>query len=138
MLNISYCVLHLLVDLKNLGVFTAPMIIKQGYWPKYIKGNEMDNYMTNREICDACIWQGVFDGVKVLYFIMKDLSFAIKIISTYGDTASADNQETMFCFYKDKMMRQYVVNLNARPYSLTIFYTATILGITIMTGTVCL
>ena len=100
-LDSGFCVLQALVELKKLGVYAAAVIKKRRYWPKYVKGDEMDRYMANKEIGDVGVWQGVLDNIKVFYFMMKEPGFVMKLMSTYGDTATPENQESTRRYYKD-------------------------------------
>ena len=68
-LGSGFCVLQALVELKKLGVYAAAVIKKRRYWPKYVKGNEMESFMANKEIGDVGVWQGVLNNIKL--FILR-------------------------------------------------------------------
>ena len=101
-LDSGFCVLQALVELKKLGVYAHAVIKKRRYWPKYVKGDDMDNSMADKEVGEVGVWQGVLDGVTFFYFMMKEPAFVMKLMSTYGDTATPPKQEKTRRYYKDE------------------------------------
>ena len=100
-LDSGFCVLKALITLKEMGVYAHAVIKKRRYWPKYVKGDEMDAHMADKEVGDVDIMQGKLSGIKYIYLLMKEPGFIMKLMSTYGDNQIAGNQENTRRFYKD-------------------------------------
>ena len=45
----GFCVLKALVELVKVGVFASAVIKKRQYWPKYIKGGEINDHF--KKLC---------------------------------------------------------------------------------------
>ena len=108
-LDSGFCVLRAIVELKKLGVFAAAVIKKRRYWPKYVKGEEINAYMADKEIGETGVWQGMMDGLKYFYFMLKEPAWVMKMMCTYGDTCTPEDQEETRRYYKtegDKTIRR--------------------------------
>ena len=99
-LDSGFCVLRAIIELKKLGVFAAAVIKKRRYWPKHVDGNAMNEYMADKEIGETGVWQGMMDGVKYFYFMLKEPAWVMKMMCTYGDTCAPEAQEKTRRYYK--------------------------------------
>ena len=54
-MNSGFCILDAIIALKQTGVFSSALIKKRPYWPKYIKGDDIDTHFANIEVgeCEA-------------------------------------------------------------------------------------
>jgi len=72
------------IELCKHGVFAAALIKKQKYWPKYIRRDEIQQDFSSLSVgtCDA--WRGSLDGVDFHDFCMKEPTYVMMLMSTYG------------------------------------------------------
>ena len=75
-LNLGFCVLNAIVELRKKGVFASALIKKRCYWPKYIPGE--------KEIGATDSWTGKMDDVPYHVFSMKESDYVMSLMSTYG------------------------------------------------------
>eukprot|EP00549_Striatella_unipunctata_P017315 CAMPEP_0118690650 /NCGR_PEP_ID=MMETSP0800-20121206/10236_1 /TAXON_ID=210618 ORGANISM="Striatella unipunctata, Strain CCMP2910" /NCGR_SAMPLE_ID=MMETSP0800 /ASSEMBLY_ACC=CAM_ASM_000638 /LENGTH=192 /DNA_ID=CAMNT_0006588329 /DNA_START=370 /DNA_END=947 /DNA_ORIENTATION=- len=83
-LDSGFCVLQGLLSFVKHGVFAAALIKKQKYWPKYIRRDEIQQDFSSLSVgtCDA--WRGSLDGVDFHDFCMKEPTYVMMLMSTYG------------------------------------------------------
>ena len=64
----GFCVLKGLIELQKVGVYASAVIKKRRYWPKYIKGDDLDAHFENKPIGTADAKYGELDGVPFHVF----------------------------------------------------------------------
>ena len=77
-------VLLSVIALKKMGVFSAALIKKRRYWPRYVKGEEIKAHFEDAPVGDSKIFPGEINGVKFDLFCLKYPDYVMKLISTYG------------------------------------------------------
>ena len=83
-LDSGFCVLQALIELRKMGVFAAAVVKKRRYWPKYIPGDIIADYMQDKDIGYTDSLKGVIDEVPYDIFCMKTPEYVMKLMSTYG------------------------------------------------------
>eukprot|EP00957_Ditylum_brightwellii_P012972 980260-Ditylum_brightwellii.AAC.2 len=83
-LDSDFCVLQGIIDLKKKRVFAAALIKKRSYWPKHIKGDEIQKHMDSKAIGEVNVLHGTLDDVLFHVYCMKELDYVMMIMSTYG------------------------------------------------------
>jgi hypothetical protein len=56
----GFCVLKALTKLVSVGVYSSAVIKKRRYWPKYVKGNEIDARFRDSEVVTWAALPGSF------------------------------------------------------------------------------
>ncbi len=65
--------------------FGQALIKKRGrYWPKYVLGNEIDNYFAGKELGETMMYEQEVDSIKFLIHCTRDDGYVIKIMSSHG------------------------------------------------------
>ena len=82
----GFCVLKGLVELAKRGVYGSTVVKKRRYWPKYINGDEIDQYFQNKQVGYQDYLPGLLDNVPFHLFCLKEEDYVMKMISTYGTT----------------------------------------------------
>ena len=67
-----------------MGVYASALIKKRRYWPKHIKGQEINDYFEMEEVGATKRLPGMLDGVKFDVFAMKEPEYVMMLMSTYG------------------------------------------------------
>ncbi|KAL7460318.1 hypothetical protein ACHAXS_001694, partial [Conticribra weissflogii] len=63
----GFCVAAGIIEMHKRGVFGQALIKKRSrYWPKYVPGNEIDNYFAGKELGETMSYEQEVDGVKFL------------------------------------------------------------------------
>ena len=96
MLDSGFCVLQGLIELRKRGVFGHAVIKKRRYWPKYIKGDEIDEEFANKDVGHTDVMVGKLDNV----FCLRDVGFTMKVMSTYGDLTVSKKMKTLVVFLR--------------------------------------
>ncbi len=64
-MNSGFCVAAKILTLHHVGVYRQALIKKQGwYWPKHVPGNEIEEYMTDKELGHA-------ETYKISYYTVR-------------------------------------------------------------------
>ena len=80
----GFCVLNGLVEMGKKGVYGASLIKKRRYWPKGVLGDAIDRDFAGKELGSVDAIQGIQDGIPYHIYVMKDVDYTIKIMSTHG------------------------------------------------------
>ena len=83
-LDSGFCVLSGIIVLKKMGVYASALIKKRRYWPKYIKGQEINDYFRMEELGATMRLQGMLAGVKFDVFAMNEPEYVMMLMSAYG------------------------------------------------------
>ena len=83
-LDSGFCVLKALVELKKKGVFSAALIKKRRYWPKYIDGDRIKAHFNDQEVGHVDALKGTLDGVPFYIHAMKEPDYVMMLMATYG------------------------------------------------------
>ena len=83
-LDSGFCVLLALIELKKIGVFAHAVIKKRRYWPKYIRGEEIENHFKAKEIGAVDCLRGELKNEPFNVFVMKEPEYTMKLMATYG------------------------------------------------------
>ena len=70
-MNSGFCVLLSVTELKKMGVFSAALIKKRRYWPRYVKGEEIKAHFEDAPVGDSQRLPGKINGVKFDLFCLK-------------------------------------------------------------------
>ena len=90
-LDSGFCVLKGLIQLRKVGVFASAVIKKRRYWPKFVPGDQIENDFDNKQVGDCDCIDNEMDGVKYSLFVMKDVDYTMKLMSTYGGLAHPED-----------------------------------------------
>ena len=117
-LDSGFCVLKGLVEFKKIGVFASAVIKKRRYWPKFIKGEEINDYMKDKKNGYSDVATGILEGVKYNVFVMKDVGFCMKLMATYGDLTptESDNNSASRSVEKPNGMREKIEFKYSPPF----------------------
>jgi hypothetical protein len=55
-LDSGFCVVKGIVELKKKGVYSAALVKKRRYWPKYFRGDEIKDYFAEKEVGSVDSW----------------------------------------------------------------------------------
>ena len=83
-LDSGFCVLKGIVELKKRGVYASALIKKRKYWPKYIKGDAIEQHFDDKDVGDCDSWKGNMDEVPFHVYAMKEPDYVMSLMSTYG------------------------------------------------------
>eukprot|EP00594_Rhizosolenia_setigera_P000610 CAMPEP_0178944722 /NCGR_PEP_ID=MMETSP0789-20121207/3318_1 /TAXON_ID=3005 /ORGANISM="Rhizosolenia setigera, Strain CCMP 1694" /LENGTH=700 /DNA_ID=CAMNT_0020624495 /DNA_START=47 /DNA_END=2146 /DNA_ORIENTATION=- len=92
-LDSGFCVLQGIVELYKKGVFAAAYIKKRRFWPKYVKGDDIDKFMKDDVVGTTRVHYGILDRIKYYIFNLKEPDYTSKIMSTYGSLSIDENDE---------------------------------------------
>lgn len=130
-LDSVFCILRGLIVFKKQGVFVSALIKKRKYWPKFIKGDNVNKYFEGNKIGEYDRLNGKLNGVYFSLLVMKELEYNMMLISTYSflqilsaateKNIIVDNVTTKFR-YKEPFLKYFnyrdiVNNYNALCYS---------------------
>jgi Transposase IS4 len=83
-LDSGFCVLKALIELRQKGVYAAALVKKRRYWPKHIKGEEIKEHFSSKQVGDADARKGTLDNTPFYVFGMKEPDYTMVMMSTYG------------------------------------------------------
>ena len=83
-LDSGFCVLRAIIELKKRGVYASALIKKRRFWPKHIKGEEINSHFDDKEVGHADSLPGKIDNVPFHIFSMKEPDYVMKLMSTYS------------------------------------------------------
>ena len=83
-LDSGFCVLKGIVELLKRGVYASAVIKKRRYWPAGIKGDEIKEHMSNKQVGEVDALPGVYDEKNFHVFCMKEPAYTMMLMSTYG------------------------------------------------------
>ena len=98
-LDSGFCVLEGVIELQKRGVFTAALIKKRRYWPKYVPGEKIKAHFINQGVGDVDNWHGKLDGVQFHLQCMRELDYIMSLMSTYGTMERFGEEK--HCLWKD-------------------------------------
>ena len=114
-LDSGFCVLKSIIELKKKGVFSAALIKKRRYWPKYIDGDGIKSHFHNKKVGDVDALPGTLDEIPFHVFAMKEPVYVMMIMSTYRTCNQIRDDKTR------RLENVIKVNLNIRKlYKITI------------------
>ena len=67
-LDSGFCVLKAMIKLRMKGVFAAAVIKKRRYWPRYIKGDAINEHMEDLEVGECDCVCGNMESIKYHVF----------------------------------------------------------------------
>ena len=70
-LDSVFCVLFYVIALKKMGVFSASLVKKRRYCPRYVKVREIKAHFEDAPVGDIQRFPGVINGVKFDLFSLK-------------------------------------------------------------------
>ena len=100
-LDSGFCILQGIIELRKLGLFAHAVIKKRRYWPRYVKGNDIDAHMSNMDVGTQQVMSGKLDSLEFYIYNMKEPAFNMKVMSTYGDLNIPENSDNTRRFYKN-------------------------------------
>ncbi|KAL7460891.1 hypothetical protein ACHAXS_001327, partial [Conticribra weissflogii] len=81
----GFCDAAGIIAMHKHGVFGQALIKKHSqYWPKYVPGNEIDNYFEGKELGETMTNKQEVDGVKFLIHCTRDDQYVTKIMRSHG------------------------------------------------------
>ena len=92
-LDSGFCVLDAILKLRSRGVYASAVIKKRRYWPKHIKGDEIERHMKDKNIGDIDVINGNINDIAYKVFCLKDAGYVMKLKSTYGTDLVNENDE---------------------------------------------
>ena len=81
----AFCQLRTLIAMKKRGLYATAVIKKKRYWPKHIKGDDMDEELKDTPIGTSKVLTGVLDGVPYSLVALRDSKHVLKLVSTWGN-----------------------------------------------------
>ena len=81
------------MQLIKRGIYAGVLIKRRRYWPKFIPGNTIDNFMSTKETGEITSLVGKLDGYNYSVFVMKEPDYTSKIMATYGNLLSDNGWE---------------------------------------------
>ena len=109
-LDSGFCVLRTLVELRKREAFTPALIKKRKYWPKYIKGDEVNKaHFEGLEVRTADAIKGTLDRVPFHVFAMKEPYYTMIVMSTYGSNERNDRHHTLRVYKKWRDKKTFFV-----------------------------
>jgi len=91
----GFCVSKGITKLAENGVYGQALIKKRKYWPKYVPGDMIDEYMSTKAVGEACTFKQVLDGRDFFVHCMKNRDYVTKIMSCHGTLATVQSHKTM-------------------------------------------
>ena len=91
-LDSGFCVLKGIICLAQKGVYSAAVIKKRQYWPKYVPGDQIDDHMENKDVGGYDSLKGILDGVDYNIFCMKEEDYTMQLMSTYGGLVEPERE----------------------------------------------
>ena len=92
-LDSGFCVMQGIVELAKRGVYAGAIIKKRRYWPKYVPGFAIIEYLREKTVGATASLTGILDGIKYTIFAMKDADYTSMIMATYGSLQSHESFE---------------------------------------------
>ena len=65
-----------------MGVFSAALIKKRRYWPRYVKGEDIKAHFEDTPVSDSQRFPGEIKGLKFDLFLLKEPDYVMKLMST--------------------------------------------------------
>ena len=93
-LDSGFCVVQGIVELLKKGVYAGAQIKKRRYWPKFVKGDQMMDDMTNDSYGTTKGVQGMMDNICYFIFAQKEPDYTSMIMSTYGCLMEQGKQQS--------------------------------------------
>jgi hypothetical protein len=103
----GFCVSKGITKLAENGVYGQALIKKRKYWPKYVPGDMIDEYMSAKAVGEACTFKQVLDGRDFFVHCMKDRDYVTKIMSCHGTLATVQSHKTMRRINGDSEPRRF-------------------------------
>jgi len=73
-LDLGFCVLRSLIELKKVGLFACAVIKNRRFWPAMVPGEAFLEAFEGKEIGTSMAISGVLDGVKYFLWGLKEPS----------------------------------------------------------------
>ena len=99
-LDLGFCVLQALLELRKIGFFASAMIKKRRYWPKHCPGDKIDKYIKRYEVGQFTSLRGKIDNIPYDIFCLKEPDYTMKLFATYGSLTVPPNQTETVRIYK--------------------------------------
>jgi hypothetical protein len=80
----GFCVLKALTKLVSVGVYSSAVIKKRRYWPKYVKGDDIDMRFKDSKVGDVGSLAGKLQQERFVFFCMKEEDHVMKLMAMYG------------------------------------------------------
>ena len=93
-LDSGFCVLKGIIELRKKGVFASALIKKRRYWPRFICGDEIKDYFSNKQVGDTDSWAGRMDDTPFHVYAMKEPDYVMSLMSSYGTNNRFNGKET--------------------------------------------
>ena len=93
-LDSGLCVLKGIVELRKKGVFASALIKKRWYWPRFIRGDEIKDHFSNKQVGDTDSWAGRLDDIPFHVYAMKEPDYVMSLMSSYGTNDRSNGKET--------------------------------------------
>lgn len=90
----GFCVLQGLLEMLKKGVFGHAQIKKRRYWPKWIKGDEVNEHFENKEVGQSDAKNITWEGKQMRLFALKEPDYVTMIMSTYGSLREIEQAKT--------------------------------------------
>ena len=101
-LDSGFCVLKAIIELKKMGIYASAMIKKRRYWPKYVKGEDIKEHMSSKDVGTCERLPGILDGEKFDLYALKEPDYVMMMMSTYGSLIVKDMQRDCIRMDKDR------------------------------------
>jgi hypothetical protein len=83
-LDSGFCVLQGIAELNEVGVFAQALVKKRRYWPKFVKGEEIQEHFAQKPVGSVDIWNGELEGREVYLHCLKEPDYVMTIMSSFG------------------------------------------------------
>ena len=80
----GFCVTQGVIALDKVGVKGQFLVKKRKYWPKWVPGDYIDEYMRNKPLGHSETFVQLIDGIVFYIHCTRDADYVTKIMSTHG------------------------------------------------------
>ena len=91
-LDIGFCVLKGLIELRKVGVLAGDLIKKRRYWTNHIKGDMIDTHVQDKIVGKIDSWNSTLNNTPYNVFYLKEPYYVIKIMATNGELTFPEGQ----------------------------------------------
>ena len=108
LLNSGFCISTALVEFRKKEDFAHALIKKRKYWPKHIKGAEINAHFKCLEFGTANAIRCNLDQVPFHVFAMKEPDYIIMVMSIYGTNERNDRLRIQWVYWDHRDIKKNI------------------------------
>ena len=93
-LDSGFCVVQGIIELLKIGVFAGAYIKKRRFWPRFVKGDAIDEKMAYEKVGTIRTVGGIVESIRYYIFNLKEPDYTSKIMATYGSNTETSTETT--------------------------------------------